>query len=164
MTFPIGPQRQSGFFFPNIGGGSRNGAEVSLPYYWNIRPNADFMAEPVYYAKRGVDLAGEFRYLTKRQRGTLSFNYLPDDSEYLADNPLADSSTRYRAQLEHVAELPGDWRFRIDATDVSDSSYFEDFAHGITKFPFRIMRLEFSHIADPPDVVADAVRFLIGPG
>ena len=79
MTFPIGPQRQSGFFFPNIGGGSRNGAEISLPYYWNIRPNADFMAEPVYYAKRGVDFAGELRYLTRRQRGTLDFNYLPND-------------------------------------------------------------------------------------
>jgi LPS-assembly protein len=138
MTFPIGPQRQSGFFFPNLGGSSRNGAEVSLPYYWNIRPNADLMAEPVYYAKRGVDFAGEFRYLTRRQRGSLSFNYLPNDSEYLSENPLADNSTRYRAQLEHVADLPGDWRFRIDATDVSDSSYFEDFAHGPegTSIPF----------------------------
>jgi LPS-assembly protein len=138
MTFPIGPQRQSGFFFPNIGGSSRNGAEISLPYYWNIRPNADLMAEPVYYAKRGMDFAGEFRYLTRRQRGTLSFNYLPNDSEYLSENPLADNKNRYRAQLEHVADLPGDWRFRIDATDVSDSSYFEDFAHGPegTSIPF----------------------------
>jgi LPS-assembly protein len=138
MTFPIGPQRQSGFFFPNIGGGSRNGVEVSLPYYWNIRPNADLMAEPVYYAKRGVDFAGEFRYLTTRQRGSLSFNYLPNDSEFRAENPLANDNTRTRLQLEHVAELPGDWRFRIDATDVSDSSYFEDFAHGPegTSIPF----------------------------
>jgi LPS-assembly protein len=130
MTFPIGPQRQSGFFFPNVGGGSRNGVEVSLPYYWNIRPNADFMAEPVYYGKRGVDFAGEFRYLTRRQRGTLDFNFLPnDDIEHI---------DRHRIQLEHVAELPGDWRFRIDATDVSDSRYFEDFAHGPegTSIPF----------------------------
>jgi LPS-assembly protein len=138
MTFPIGPQRQSGFFFPNIGGSSRNGAEVSLPYYWNIRPNADLMAEPVYYAKRGVDFAGELRYLTKHQRGTLSFNYLPNDSEYLAENPFAGDNDRSRLHLEHVADLPGDWRFRIDATDVSDSSYFEDFAHGPegTSIPF----------------------------
>jgi LPS-assembly protein len=138
MTFPVGPQRQSGFFFPNIGGSTRNGAEVSLPYYWNIRPNADLMAEPVYYGKRGVDFAGEFRYLTKRQRGTLSFNYLPNDSEYLSENPLAKDNDRTRLELKHIAELPGDWRFRIDATDVSDSSYFEDFAHGPegTSIPF----------------------------
>ncbi|HYJ41588.1 MAG TPA: LPS-assembly protein LptD [Steroidobacteraceae bacterium] len=130
MTFPVGPQRKSGFFFPKIGGGSRNGAEISVPYYWNIRPNADLMAAPVYYAKRGVDFAGELRYLTRRQRGTLDFNYLPNDDIEQID--------RHRIQLEHVAELPGDWRFRIDATDVGDSRYFEDFAHGPegTSVPF----------------------------
>ncbi|HEY6125106.1 MAG TPA: LPS assembly protein LptD, partial [Steroidobacteraceae bacterium] len=130
MTFPIDDQRKSGFFFPSIGGSSRNGAEVELPYYWNIRPNVDFMANPVYYGKRGVDFAGELRYLTQRQRGSLSFNFLPnDDIEHI---------DRTRVQLEHVAELPGDWRFRIDATDVGDSRYFEDFAHGPegTSIPF----------------------------
>jgi LPS-assembly protein len=130
MTFPMDDQRKSGFFFPSIGGSSRNGAEVELPYYWNIRPNIDFMASPVYYGKRGVDFAGELRYLTHRQRGTLSFNFLPNDDIEQID--------RTRVQLEHVAELPGDWRFRIDATDVGDSSYFEDFAHGPegTSIPF----------------------------
>ena len=131
MTFPIDDQRKSGFFFPSIGGSSRNGAEVELPYYWNIRPNLDFMAEPTYYGKRGVDFGGKFRYLTTRQRGTLSFNYLPNDD-------LEDDIDRTRVQLEHVSELPGDWRFRIDAMDVGDSSYFEDFAHGPegTSVPF----------------------------
>jgi LPS-assembly protein len=130
MSFPIGPQRKSGFFFPGIGGSSRNGAEIQLPYYWNIRPNVDFMAEPVYYAKRGVDFAGELRYLTERQRGSLEFNFLPNDD--------VEGIDRTRLHLEHVAELPGDWRFRIDATDVGDSSYFEDFAHGPegTSVPF----------------------------
>jgi LPS-assembly protein len=130
MSFPIGPQRKSGFFFPGIGGSSRNGAEIQLPYYWNIRPNMDFMAEPVYYAKRGVDFAGEFRYLTERQRGSLEFNFLPNDD--------VEGIDRTHLHLEHVAELPGDWRFRIDATDVGDSSYFEDFAHGPegTSVPF----------------------------
>jgi LPS-assembly protein len=130
MTFPIDDQRKSGFFFPSIGGSSRNGAEVELPYYWNIRPNVDFMAEPTYYGKRGIDFGGRLRYLTNRQRGTLNFNYLPNDD--------VEGIDRSRVQLEHVAELPGDWRFRIDATDVGDSSYFEDFAHGPegTSVPF----------------------------
>ena len=131
MTFPIDDQRKSGFFFPSIGGSSRNGAEIELPYYWNIRPNLDFMAEPTWYGKRGIDFGGKFRYLTRRQRGTLSFNYLPNDD-------LENGIDRTRVQLEHVAELPGDWRFRIDAMDVGDSSYFEDFAHGPegTSVPF----------------------------
>jgi LPS-assembly protein len=122
MTFPIGPQRKSGFLFPAIGGSSRNGAEIEIPYYWNIRPNLDFEGQPAYYSKRGLDLAGKLRYLTHRQRGTFSFNYLPNDD-------LADRD-RSRFTLNHVAELPGEWRFRIDATDVSDNDYFEDFESG----------------------------------
>ena len=122
MSFPIGPQRKSGFLFPDIGASSRSGAQIVVPYYGNIRPNFAFTAEPVYYARRGLDLAGETRFLTARQRGTLSWNYLPGDD-------LAGIS-RHRVQLAHVAELPGEWRFRIDATDVSDSDYFEDFAQG----------------------------------
>ncbi|HLA74061.1 MAG TPA: LPS assembly protein LptD [Steroidobacteraceae bacterium] len=122
ISFPIGPQRKSGFLFPDIGASSRSGPQVVVPYYWNIRPNFDFTAEPVYYSRRGLDLAGETRFLTARQRGTLSWNYLPSDDLAGID--------RHRVQLAHVAELPGEWRFRIDATDVSDSDYFEDFAQG----------------------------------
>ena len=139
MTFPVGPQRKSGFFFPSVGGSSRNGAEVMLPYYWNIRPNMDFMAEPTYYGKLGVDLAGELRYLTTRQRGSLEFNYLPGDD--------IEGIDRTHVHLEHLADLPGDWRFRIDATDVGDSRYFEDFAHGPegTSVPFTERLAEITY-------------------
>ena len=122
MSFPIGPQRVSGFLFPTIGASSRSGAQIAEDYYWNIRPNFDFTAEPVYYAKRGLDLSGELRFLTRSQRGTLAWNYLPNDALTNID--------RHRLQFTEIAELPGEWRFRIDATDVSDSAYFEDFAQG----------------------------------
>jgi LPS-assembly protein len=140
MTFPVGAERKSGFLFPNVGGSSSDGAVFELPYYWNIRPNFDLTAQPVYYSKRGVDLAGQFRYLTHRQRGTFEFNYLPGDNEY------ADQD-RSRFSLRHLAELPGEWRFRIDATDVSDSQYFEDFARGPegTSIPFAERLAEFSY-------------------
>jgi LPS-assembly protein len=139
LSFPIGPQRKSGFLFPNVGGSSRNGAVFEVPYYWNIRPNLDFTAEPVYYSKRGVDLAGELRYLTRRQRGSFDFNYLPDDK-------LANRE-RSRLTLKHVAELPGEWRVRIDATDVSDTDYFEDFARGPegTSVPFAERLAEITY-------------------
>jgi LPS-assembly protein len=139
MTFPLGDQRKSGFLFPNVGASSRNGAVVEVPYYWNIRPNLDLTAEPVYYSKRGVDLAGQVRYLTRRQRGDLEWNYLPGDD-------LAGRD-RSRLKLEHVAELPGEWRVRIDATDVSDTDYFEDFARGPegTSVPFAERLAEITY-------------------
>jgi LPS-assembly protein len=130
ISFPIGPQRKSGFLFPEPGYSSRNGAQVPVPYYWNIRPNVDFTANPTWYARRGIDFAGELRYLTPSQRGQLDFNYLPDDDI----SGLDRSYVRWR----HVAELPGEWRFRVDATDVGDTGYFEDFALGPegTSVPF----------------------------
>ncbi|HEX6636540.1 MAG TPA: LPS assembly protein LptD [Steroidobacteraceae bacterium] len=130
MSFPLGPQRKSGFLFPEPGYSSRNGAEIPVPYYWNLRSNVDLLTEPTWYAKRGIDLGGKLRYLTTSQRGELDFNYLPHDDVLGID--------RHFAHLAHVAELPGEWRFRIDATDVGDDAYFEDFALGPegTSVPF----------------------------
>jgi hypothetical protein len=42
-------------------------------------------------------------------------------------------------------------------------NFFEDIAHPEAKLPVWIMRLELSHVADPPDVVADAIGFLVAP-
>src|SRR5437870_729746 len=43
-------------------------------------------------------------------------------------------------------------------------NFLENFAHSVSKLPSRIMRLKLSHVADPPDVVADAVGFFVDPG
>jgi hypothetical protein len=43
-------------------------------------------------------------------------------------------------------------------------NFFQDFWQTVPKFPGGIVFLEFSNIADPPDVVADPVRLLIAPG
>jgi LPS-assembly protein len=130
ISFPIGPQRKSGFLFPEPGNDSRSGLAVPVPYYWNLRPNMDLLTTPTWYSRRGIDFAGKFRYLTPRQEGSLDFNYLPNDDLAGID--------RTRVQWKHLAELPGDWRVRVDATDVGDRRYFEDFALGPegTSVPF----------------------------
>ncbi|HSU42492.1 MAG TPA: LPS assembly protein LptD, partial [Polyangiaceae bacterium] len=153
LTFPIGPDRKSGFLFPNIGRSTRSGFELEVPYYWNIRPNADFTATPIYYSKRGIDLAGDFRFLTDRQRGTFSFDYLPSDDVAHRD--------RSKLELKHVAELPGEWRFRIDATHVSDSDYFEDFALGPegTSVPFAERLAEVTYRDEHLNVRAQFQQF-----
>jgi LPS-assembly protein len=154
MSFPLGPQRKSGFLAPYPTNSSRSGAQLEVPYYWNIRPNADLTARPVYYARRGIDLGGEFRYLTPRQRGSVDFNYLPDDREF-------DDGARHHVRLRHLAELPGDWRFRIDATDVGDSDYFEDFAIGPegTSVPFTERLAEATYRDEHLNVRAQLQHF-----
>jgi LPS-assembly protein len=153
ISFPISSQRKSGFLFPEPGHSSRNGAEIPLPYYWNIRPNMDFTAKPVYYTKRGLDLAGKYRYLTVRQRGSVDFNYLPGDDILGIDRSFV--------HWQHLAELPGDWRFRVDATDVGDDDYFEDFALGPegTSVPFTERLAEASYRNEHWNVRAQLQNF-----
>jgi LPS-assembly protein len=122
MSFPLSNERKSGFLFPSIGNTSINGVQLSVPYYWNIAPNADFTFQPILYSKAGIDLGGDLRWLTANQRGELDWNYLPYDKAY--------GASRSRVQLTDLAELPYDWRLKISAANVSDRQYFEDFSNG----------------------------------
>ena len=122
MSFPLGTERKSGFLFPTIGHSTRGGMQFSVPWYWNIAPNADLTLEPLYYSRRGVDFAGDTRFLSEHSKSSLEFSYLPNDNVTHGD--------RNRFKLENVTQLPYDVRFLVDAETVSDSSYFEDFAQG----------------------------------
>jgi LPS-assembly protein len=122
LSFPLSNQRKSGFLYPTIGSNSRSGASVSIPYYWNIAPNADMTFEPIEYSRRGIDLGGELRYLNTGEHGGLNWNFLPYDSVFGAG--------RSRVKLTNALELARDVRFSIDAENISDTHYFEDFAQG----------------------------------
>jgi len=122
FSFPLSNERKSGFLYPTIGNNSRSGVSVSIPYYWNIAPNADLTFEPIEYSRRGPDLGGEARFLSSNDRGTLTWNYLPYDNVF--------NSGRSRVKLANTLELPGEYRFTIDAENVSDTHYYEDFAQG----------------------------------
>jgi LPS-assembly protein len=139
VSFPLGNVRKSGFLFPTVGNTSRGGAQLSVPWYWNIAPNADFTFQPTEYSRRGADIGGDFRYLTRRQQGELDWDYLPNDATY--------HSSRGRVHLVNVTQLPGDFRLTLDGEDVSDTQYFEDFSSGPegTSTPFLDRRAVLSY-------------------
>ncbi|MDE2051737.1 MAG: LPS assembly protein LptD, partial [Gammaproteobacteria bacterium] len=139
VSFPLGNVRKSGFLFPTVGNTSRSGAQVSIPYYFNIAPNADFTFEPTEYSSRGPDTGGDFRYLTQRQHGELDWDYLPNDAVYHA--------SRSRVRLVNVTELPDGFRLTLDGENVSDTQYFEDFSSGPegTSTPFLDRRAVLSY-------------------
>jgi LPS-assembly protein len=122
LSFPLSNERKSGFLYPTIGNNSRSGASVSIPYYWNIAPNADLTFEPIEYSRRGPDLGGDLRYMNSNDHGELTWNFLPHDSVF--------NSGRSRVKLENSMELPENFRFSVDAENISDTHYFEDFAQG----------------------------------
>jgi LPS-assembly protein len=122
LSFPLSNERKSGFLYPTIGNNSRSGPSISVPYYWNIAPNADLTFEPIEYSRRNVDLGGEARYMNSNDHGQVTWNFLPHDSVY--------GAARNRIKVTNSMELPDNFRFSVDAENVSDQHYFEDFAQG----------------------------------
>jgi LPS-assembly protein len=122
ISFPVGAERKSGFLFPTIGTSSRNGYSLSVPWYWNIAPNYDATFTPTWFSKRGAKLDTELRYLSSLGRGSLQAEYLPDDKEAGDRRALVHFIDR--------SDFTDRLRLDIDAANVSDSQWFEDFGLG----------------------------------
>jgi LPS-assembly protein len=122
FSFPLGDARKSGFLFPSIDHSGNNGIEIPVPYYFNLAPNYDLMLTPEELTSRGVELSGEFRYLTADSHGQIDATYLPTDKQTQGDRSY------FRAA--DVTALTPRLRLDLDIASVSDSNYFQDFAVG----------------------------------
>ena len=77
---------------------------------------------PSLLSARGVQLADQFRYLTTASHGQIDATFLPDDSQTHSD--------RSYFRFTDITDFKTGMRFDTDIANVSDSSYFEDFAVG----------------------------------
>ncbi|MBF0033863.1 LPS assembly protein LptD [Citrobacter freundii] len=128
LQLPVGDKRRSGFLIPNAKYSTNNYFEFYLPYYWNIAPNMDATITPHYMHRRGgIMWENEFRYLTQAGAGLMEFDYLNSDKVYEDENPKDDNSRRWLFYWRHSGVMDQVWRFNVDYTKVSDSSYFRDF-------------------------------------
>ncbi|HME38670.1 MAG TPA: LPS assembly protein LptD [Steroidobacteraceae bacterium] len=122
ISFPVGDERKSGLLFPNFGHSGSNGFELQVPYYFNLAPNYDLTMTPGLLTARGVQLAGQFRYLTANSHGELDTTFLPNDKQ--------EHDNRSYLRFTDITDLKRGFRFDADIANVSDSQYFEDFAVG----------------------------------
>jgi len=128
LQLPVGDKRRSGFLIPNAKYSTNNYFEFYLPYYWNIAPNMDATITPHYMHRRGgIMWENEFRYLTQAGAGLMEFDYLNSDKVYEDEHPKDDNSRRWLFYWQHAGVMDQVWRFNVDYTKVSDSSYFNDF-------------------------------------
>ncbi len=121
ITFPISEKRKSGLLPPRLGSSSKSGADITLPYYWNIAPPYDATLGPRFLSERGVMLGGEFRYLLRSGRGQLDFGYLPRDRKF---NDEDRSLVGFNHQ-QHFAQGRGN--AYLTYARASDKEYVEDF-------------------------------------
>jgi LPS-assembly protein len=139
ISFPVGDQRKSGVLFPTVGNSGNSGTMLAVPWYWNIAPNRDATLFTRYYSSRGLRLDPEFRYLTESSRGILYGEYMHEDREL--DEP------RSFVELRHATRFRPRTRLHIDAANVSDTAYFEDFGSGFegTSVTFLNRSAELRH-------------------
>ena len=128
LQLPVGDKRRSGFLIPNAKYSTNNYFEFYLPYYWNIAPTMDATITPHYIHRRGgIMWENEFRYLTQAGAGLMEFDYLNSDKVYEDEHPKDDNSRRWLFYWQHAGVMDQVWRFNVDYTKVSDTSYFNDF-------------------------------------
>jgi len=125
VEFPLSNERKSGFLTPIFGSSDSRGFEVAAPYYLNLAPNYDATLTPRLMTKRGLAIAGQFRYLFSESSGESDVEYLPQDRIAGKD--------RYALAWKHqqaFSAVPGLGGF-INLNKVSDDTYFADLADRI---------------------------------
>ncbi len=123
IEFPTSDKRRSGLLFPEIGSSSSRGVEIAVPWYWNIAPNHDAVITPRNMVKRGLELSGEYRFLTQSSNGELKAAYLPDDNITQED--------RYQLRYQQHTRFLPNLLLDIDFQELSDADYFNDFSNNL---------------------------------
>lgn len=144
VRFPVGNERLTGFLTPTPGYSSRNGYEMSVPFYWNISPSTDATITAHYMSSRGFMLEPELRNLTNYFETKLSGSFINNDhggyssfaEEQIADGVPEEIAYPYRghdrwfAKLEQKGGMGRDWSTSIDYAELSDKDYLRDMYSG----------------------------------
>lgn len=119
IDFPLNGNRKSGLLVPTLKAGS-DGVEITVPYYFNLAPNYDLTLTPKLYSRRGLQLAGEFRYLQPKYQGDINLAVLPKDQ-------ASRHNTRSKFDWNHQQQFSQTLSGGVDYHQVSDDDYYRDF-------------------------------------
>ncbi len=117
-SFPLENRRKSGVLAPHYAQTSLRGAEIGLPFYWNIAPEQDATITPVFMSKRGEQLKTHYRYLDAKYFGEARAEYMSND--HVLGKPRSGYSWQHEQRFSpHLLA-------RLDLNRVSDDKYFVD--------------------------------------
>ncbi|MGE6164922.1 LPS assembly protein LptD [Aeromonas rivipollensis] len=138
INFPIKDERKTGLLYPGYTQSSKNGMDITQPFYWNIAPNYDSTITSRFMDRRGLMEQVEFRYMPDpAHSGSLYFENLADDKQYdetdSLNKNLADGH-RYLLNARHTSMfMDNAMRVSVDYTKVRDRdyNYFNDFSPSV---------------------------------
>ncbi len=129
FSFPLNDDRRSGFLPPLMGYSSKSGFDLTAPYYVNIAPNRDLTIYPRLMTERGLQLGGEYRYLSESYSGRVRAEFLPDDKK--------TNSNRWAYSLQHTQRLAPGLGAYLNLNRVSDDRYPDDFNRTVSQSTLR---------------------------
>jgi LPS-assembly protein len=124
FDFGLDNGRKTGLLTPTMGASERRGFEYAQPWYWNIAPNRDATLMPRLMTRRGLQMAGEFRYLETGYQGDVQIEVLPGDR--------VSGNTRHHSLLRHQQQFNPRLHGSLTLEDASDDSYFADLSSAIS--------------------------------
>ncbi|WP_339021539.1 LPS assembly protein LptD [Aeromonas salmonicida] len=135
INFPIKDERKTGLLYPGYTQSSKNGMDITQPFYWNIAPNYDATITSRFMDRRGLMEQVEFRYMPDpAHAGSLYFENLADDKQYdetpSLNEKLSDGH-RYLLNARHSSRFADNaMQVSVDYTKVRDRdyNYFNDFS------------------------------------
>ena len=156
FSFPLGGRRKSGFLAPSFGTSGSRGAEVSVPYYFNLAPNRDATLTARTMSNRGVQAQGELRFLSRVfGSGRLAAEHLPHDSKFDGDRTAFD--------LVHGRRWSDRWTTDARFEWVSDKEYLEDLGASLSQSSRSHLprRLDAAYRGDGWDALVRFQDFMI---
>jgi len=151
FSLPTGRERRSGILPPIAGYNSKNGIDITQPYYVNIAPNRDLTIMPRYMSQRGVQLGAGYRFIDTTYTGNVMGDYLPTDQK-------AGGISRWRYDWQQRQTLlgspmggPGSVNAYINAAKVSDNAYPTDFSQTVAGAVTSQFRQEVGAVSQLPD-------------
>lgn len=140
VSFPLSGRRKSGWLPPTIGLDNKSGLNLTLPYYWNIAPNRDATFSPELMLRRGLDLAGEFRYLENNYSGRIDAHYMPNDR--LRQRDRWGYFARHNGSIDTGIDAIGNVGLGLNLNRVSDSDHWRDFTRRGLSLTTRLLANE----------------------
>ncbi len=135
LALPINQKRQSGFLFPYFTYSERDGTDITLPFFWAIKPNMDATFYQRYLTNRGWMQGIEFRYaFNPNDIGIFYFDFLDDHYNNPEYPEITTLKRRWWLRGKMNQLLPKDIRLQLDLDIVSDQYYLKEFTEGLDNY------------------------------
>jgi LPS-assembly protein len=156
VRYPL--KRSSGFLFPRTGNSSQLGFYILNGFYWVIKPNIDLSLGLDYYARSGLGMGSELRYLFRNAEGNIKFyNFIYKETFKLKENeqpdPAVNSTNQWKPgsdfdyfiKMTHNQEIDLlNTRVTVEIDKHSDPNFLRSFSDNFDNIQTLKYRSSFS--------------------